>query len=164
MVNLNSQLKTLFLTALLTCLVAGSAVAQRPGGVGGPPAGAGNFIERLAHVLGLSDAQQAQIKAIQERAQTASKPYEDRLKPLFEQAQAIAETEVFNESALRALHAQIAPLQLELHVIQARAESDTFNVLTAEQKAKLAELRKMMQQGANGGGRPGGGGRPFGRP
>mgnify|MGYP002381544732 CR=1 FL=1 len=169
MLNTHSSLKAFTLTVLLTCLTAGSALAQRPGGVGGPPAGgggrptgAGSFITQLANILELSDAQQAQIKAIQDRADAAAQPYEDRLKPLFEQAHALVEADVFNENALRALYTQISPLELELHVIQARAQSDTYNVLTAEQKAKLADIRKMMQQ--NGGGRPGGngGGRPFG--
>ncbi len=161
------RMNTLF-NALMICLLSGSlmtAFAQRLGG-GGPPMGSPpvggppEFIERM---LDLTDAQKEQIKAIRERAAEASKPHHEALKPLMEQAHALTEAATFDEAAVRALALQMSPIQLELHVIQARAQAETRNVLTAEQKAKLAEMRKMME---GRGGRPGGpGGRPgFGRP
>jgi len=178
MSNLNTALKAIFLAALFTCISVGSAFAQRPGGmgggpvgggpvgggpvggpVGGGPQGGGEFIVRLAGVLGLTEAQLIQIRTIQQNAATAAQPYAEQLKPLFEQAHALTEASMFNEAALRALHLQMAPLQLEIHLIQARAHSEIYNLLTAEQKAKLAELRQIMQAG---GGRPGGGGGPMG--
>ncbi len=146
--------------ALMICLLSGSltiALAQRPGGPGGPggpPAGGPpDFLERL---LDLTDAQKEQIKAIRERAAEASKTHHEALKPLMEQEHALTEAAAFDEAALRALAAQMSPIQTELQVIQARAQAETHQVLTAEQKAKLAEMRKRMEgRGATGGGRPG---------
>lgn len=154
------------LTAAALCVVVAcgqTALAQRPGG-GGPPQDGGGFIERLAKILDLTDAQLAQIKTIREQAAAASKPHQERLTPLLEQAQALIEADTFNETALRNLSAQMQPIQLELHIIQARAQSASYNLLTAEQKAKLVEIRKMMENGGgrHGGGRPVGGGRPGG--
>ena len=120
--------------------------------MGGPP----EFIERL---LDLTDAQKEQIKAIRERAAETSKPHHEALKPLMEQQHALTEAATFNEAAWRALAAQISPIQIELQVIQARAQAETYNVLTAEQKAKLVEMRQRMEGRGGPGGRPG-----FGRP
>ena len=58
-------------------------------------------------------------------------------------------------------------LQIEIHLIQAKTEAAIHQLLTPEQKAKLAELRKAMGEGQRGGPPSGGGeGRrgPFGRP
>lgn len=162
---MNLKRMSLIFNALMICLVSGSlmmALAQRPGG-GGPPAGGPpmggppEFIERL---LDLTDAQEAQIKAIRERAAEAAKSHHEALKPLLEQQHALTEAATFNESAWRALAAQIAPIQTELQLIQARAQNEIHNVLTAEQKAKLAEFRKRMEGRGGPGGRPGGFGPP----
>jgi Spy/CpxP family protein refolding chaperone len=153
-----SKLTTVkFATVILSLfLFAATALAQ---GFGGPGRyGGGDFADRFAAILGLSDAQKAQIETIREQAEAASKPYLDQLKPLREQMEALIESSTFNESAFRALAAQASQLQIELQVVQARARSASYNVLTAEQKAKLAELRKAMEE-RRGGGRPGGGGR-----
>lgn len=172
---MNLKRMSLIFNALMICLLSGSlmtAFAQRPGGggppAGGPPAGGPpmggppEFIERL---LDLTDAQKEQIKAIRERAAEASKPHHEALKPLMEQQQALTEAASFDESAFRTLAVLITPIQIELQVIQARAQSETHNVLTAEQKAKLAEMRKRMEgRGGPGGGRPGGRPGGFGPP
>ena len=158
------RMNTMF-NVLMMCVLSGSlmvVLAQRPGG-GGPPSGgphAGgppDFIERL---LDLTDAQKTQIKVIHEREVDAAKPHHEALKPLMEQAHALTQAATFDETAVRALALQMSPIQLELHIIQARAQNEVYNVLTPAQRAKLAEMRKMME---GRGGRPGGpGGRPGG--
>lgn len=59
------------------------------------------------------------------------------------------------------LYGARAALQVELEVARARAQSQVYAVLTAEQKAKLAGLRQQFEQrrqerGQRRGGRPDG--------
>ncbi len=179
--NINmSNLKTAILNLALTLIIGSCvfAVAQPPwvrgggqGGPGGPgqggpggPASGGNMEDRFARLLSLTDAQKMQIKNLRDQAQTASKPYFEQIKPITEQMQKLIEAPAFDEAAARALASKMTQLQTEIHIIQARAESAIYQLLTPEQKAKLAELRKAMQEGQ--GSPPIGSGRrgPFGRP
>ncbi len=167
-----TSLQTMLLNLALTLLLGGFVItdAQPPWarggqnfvGQGGP--GGGNMEARFARVLNLTEAQKAQIKALREQAQTASQPYLEQLKPLAEQARALIEAPTFDEAAARALAVKMSQLQTELHIIRAKTEAAIYNLLTPEQKAKLAELRKAMEENQdgppNGGGRRGGGGRP----
>jgi protein CpxP len=153
------------LVMLSVCLSVGSALAQHPGGPGGGfpgrgPGGPGGFTERFARLLGLTDAQKAQIQTIREESRTASTTYFEQLRPLHEQLRALVEAGTFDAAAARNLVSQISQLQLELQVINARAESAIYNLLTAEQKAKLAELRNAVTEDHPEGGFRGPGGFP----
>lgn len=150
--------KTSFLVVgLITILFLMTGNAQPPRPDGPPGGGRPGGIERFTRVLGLTDAQLTQIKTIRENARTAGEPIANQIEPLHEQMEALIQASTFDEAAVRALDAKIAALSANLHVIQARAENATYNLLTAEQKAKLAELRKHMEGRPNGGpgnGRP----------
>lgn len=157
----NKKFTLIALFTILFCigLIAGTAQPQRPDN--GP--GGGRGLERFARLLGLTDAQMTQIKTIRANAHTASEPIAEQIAPLHEQMEALIHASTFNEAAVRALDAKIATLTAELHVIQARTDNASYNLLTAEQKARLAELRQRMDERPNdgpGGGRRGGGGRP----
>lgn len=149
--------KRFFVMALFLGLFSfGAAQAQgpgggRPGGPGGPPPPRG--IEEFARLLNLTEAQKTQIKTIREQAEAAAKPYHDQLEPLHEQEAKLTHAATFDEAAVRALAVKVAQLETELHVIHARAENAIFNLLTPEQKVKLEELHKMMEE--RGPGRPG---------
>ncbi|HEX8293306.1 MAG TPA: Spy/CpxP family protein refolding chaperone, partial [Pyrinomonadaceae bacterium] len=52
----------------------------------------------------------------------------------------------FDEAAVRAAAQARANLRVELEVAHARLFSQVYAVLTAEQRAKLAELHKQMQE------------------
>ncbi|HLM59149.1 MAG TPA: Spy/CpxP family protein refolding chaperone [Pyrinomonadaceae bacterium] len=52
----------------------------------------------------------------------------------------------FDEAAVRSAAQARAAAQVELEVARARAQSQVYAVLTAEQKAKLAELRQQFEQ------------------
>ena len=168
------NLKTTILNFVFALIIGSCvfAVAQPPwargGGQGGPGQGGpggGNMEDRFARLLNLTDAQKTQIKNLREQAQTASKSYFEQIKPLTEQMQALIEAPAFDEAAARALANKMSQLQIEVHLIHAKTESAIYNLLTAEQKAKLAELRKAMQDGQGGPPTGGGSGRrsPFGR-
>jgi protein CpxP len=138
--------------SLALIVLCGPAVlAQRPGGRGGTggPGGIGGpgFLDhRLARILDLTDAQKEQIATLREQARAASETYRDQLPALHEQQRALTEAATFNEASFRALAGQIAPIHLEILVINTRTESATYNLLTADQKARLAEVRKAIEE------------------
>ncbi len=92
------------------------------------------------HQLNLSDAQKAQIKQIM----TTERP---TLKPLMQQA-AQGENQLrtlelsgpFDEAQARTIATQQSQNMTELMVQRARVESEMIQVLTPDQKTKLAQL------------------------
>ncbi len=127
---------------------ASAACAQGPGGhqppppgqrgPGGPPRGEDPMFSQL----NLTDAQKQQIKALHEKARTDSEAYHDQLEGSREQMHAIVEAATFDEAAARVLLAKEAQVETELKLIRIRTDNAIYNVLTAEQKAKLDQLRR----------------------
>ena len=162
MISNKFSLKTMLLSSALLLVIGGGVtiLAQPPwargggpGGFGGP-GGNGNFEEHFAQLLGLTDAQKTQIKNLREQAATASKPYFEQIKPITEQMQKLIEAPTFDEAAARVLAQKMGQVQTEIHIIQARTESAIYQLFTPEQKAKLAELHKMMEERGPRGPRP----------
>ena len=90
----------------------------------------------------LTDAQREQVKAIHER-------HAERIRPLAERAHAArqaVDTAVMsgNSGNLQTLSIEVGNAETELTFAQAQVQSEVFNVLTAEQKQKIAERRKAM--------------------
>ena len=114
-----------------------------PGRHGGP----GNAVGHLSRVLDLTDAQKAQIKQLEDGFKESTKSLHEQLAKAgpggpFEALNGGA----FDEAAVRAAAQQRANLHVELEVAHARFFSQVYAVLTAEQKARLAELHKQMQE------------------
>jgi Spy/CpxP family protein refolding chaperone len=93
----------------------------------------------FADRLNLTDAQQAQIKAVMQKEHPV-------LKPLFQQSHQIelqlrqyAEGS-YDETKVRALATQKAQVESELSVQETRIHNELFQVLTAEQQSKLKEM------------------------
>ena len=119
---------------------------MRRGGPGfGGPGGLGG---RMGGLLGgairdLSDAQREQVKAIHER-------HAERIRPLAERVRAAREAinaavTSGNVSNLQALSIEVGNAETELTFAQAQVQSEIFNVLTAEQKQKIAERTKQIE-------------------
>jgi Spy/CpxP family protein refolding chaperone len=112
-----------------------------PGGrMGGPMGGAFAFREVMRD---LTDAQREQVRGIHER-------HADRIRPLAERAHAAREAlnnAVLSGDAgnLQALSIEVGNAETELTFAQAQVQSEILNVLTAEQKQKIAERRKQME-------------------
>ena len=112
-----------------------------PGGrMGGPMGGPFAFREVMRD---LTDAQREQVKAIHEK-------HADRIRPLAERARTAREAldnAVLsgNASNLQALSIEVGNAETELTFAQAQVQSEIVNVLTAEQKQKIAERRKEME-------------------
>ena len=114
-----------------------------PGRHGGP----GNAVGHLSRVLDLTDAQKAQIKQLEDSFKESTKSLHEQLAKAgpggpFEALNGGA----FDEAAVRAAAQARANLHVELEVAHARFFSQVYAVLTAEQRAKLAELHKQMQE------------------
>jgi Spy/CpxP family protein refolding chaperone len=112
----------------------------RGGRMGGPMGGAFAFREVMRD---LTDAQREQVRAIQER-------HADRIRPLAERAHASHEAlnnavMSGNQGNLQTLSIEVGNAETELTLAQAQVQSEIFNILTAEQKQKIAERRKEME-------------------
>jgi periplasmic protein CpxP/Spy len=116
-----------------------------PGGFGGP-----GGLGPIARELNLTDAQKAQIKQIEDSFRDSTKSLHDQLRaagggPLD------GLTDNFDEAAARAAAQSRAGIEVELQVAHAKMMSQIYALLTADQKAKVAELKQrfaqMRQQG-----------------
>ena len=112
-----------------------------PGGPGGRMGGPMAFREVMRD---LTDAQREQVKAIHER-------HADRIRPLAERAHTAREALQNailsgNSGNLQALSIEVGNAETELTFAQAQVQLEIFNVLTSEQKQKIAERRKQMQE------------------
>jgi Spy/CpxP family protein refolding chaperone len=112
-----------------------------PGGrMGGPMGGPFAFREVMRD---LTDAQREQVKAIHDK-------HAERIRPLAERARIAREAlddAVLSGNAgnLQALSIEVGNAETELTFAQAQVQSEIVNVLTAEQKQKIAERRKQME-------------------
>jgi Spy/CpxP family protein refolding chaperone len=119
----------------------GGRGAGGPGGhMRGPMGGAVAFREVMRD---LTDAQREQVKAIHEK-------HAERIRPLAERARTAREAldaAVLSGNAgnLQALSIEVGNAETELTFVRAQVQSEIVNVLTAEQKQKIAERRKQME-------------------
>jgi Spy/CpxP family protein refolding chaperone len=139
--------------ALVLTAMAGFA-QQGPPGPGGPH-GPGHFgpegpggdpFGPMGRELNLTDAQRAQIKQLEDSFRESTKALSEKMHALHasEHDQLISGT--FDEAAVRAAAQERAAVQVELDVAHAKLMSQILGVLTAEQKAKLVEAHKQMEQ------------------
>lgn len=108
-----------------------------PGGPGGP-------MGPLAD-LNLTDAQKDQIKKIHESFGESAKQYHEQMRTLNEN-RIDPMSGNFDEAAFRSAAEARAKIQIELEVLHAKMMSQVANVLTAEQKAQLAERHSQMRR------------------
>ena len=120
-----------------------------PGGHGrhGGPGGPGSLLDHFSQALNLTDAQKTQIKQLEDGFKESTKGLHEQLAKAgpggpFETLAGGA----FDEAAVRAAAQARANVHVELEVAHARFFSQVYAVLTAEQKAKLAELHKQMEE------------------
>jgi protein CpxP len=136
--------KSLVTAALAVALLATVAVAQEgPHGPRGDEFGGPGMGLRG---LNLTDAQKAQVKQIF----TAEKP---TLKPLMQQEMqnhqlmtALVRSGSFEETKAQTIAAQEAQIHTQIAVERAKIDAQVYQLLTAEQKTKLAEREAKHQQ------------------
>lgn len=111
-----------------------------PGGPGGP----GEFGPLAG--LNLTDAQKEQIKKIHESFEESTQALRDQMRALHDKETADPLSGTFDEAAFRSAAEARAKIQVEMEVQHAKMMSQVANVLTAEQKAQLAERHEQMRR------------------
>jgi protein CpxP len=141
--------------ALAAAMLMAVAVFAQHGdmhGFGGPPhgeghehGGPGDMLGHLVRELSLTDAQQAQVKQLMDNFHTSTKSLHEQL---FKAGGGPFDglTDNFDEAAVRAAAQSRANVQVELEVAHAKLMSQIYSLLTAEQKAKVAEHLKRFEQ------------------
>jgi Spy/CpxP family protein refolding chaperone len=99
-----------------------------------------HIVAFMTDTLDLTDAQQAQAKAILDKEKPNFQPLIQQLSDGHKQMRALEESATFNEAAVRAAATQHAQTITELIVAKARVKSELFAILTTDQKAKATKL------------------------
>lgn len=138
------------LTALAQTPGAGTAAgqAQRAAGqarraAAAPGLGIGDLLGArpglVAKALNLTDAQRTQLKTILQGTQESVKPIRQQMQPLHQQLQQAIKDN--NVAGIQAATSAIAPLQAQMMVLRANSSAQFLQILTPEQKARLAQAR-----------------------
>lgn len=93
----------------------------------------------FADYLDLTDAQREQMKSILQKERATMKPLMQQLRQSREQLHQFAEG-AYDEAKVRAVATQQAQNMIELAVQKTRIHSELFQVLTADQQAKMKEV------------------------
>jgi periplasmic protein CpxP/Spy len=117
-------------------LAVAAAIAQGMHGHHGPD---GDF-HRMLKQLDLTSDQHSQVKAIWEKEKTGMQPLMQQMQQAHAAMRTLEASGPFDEAKTRALATQNAQTMIELQVAHARIKSEIVQILTADQKTKLAQL------------------------
>lgn len=104
-------------------------------------------LARMAEVLGLSDAQQKQIRDIEMSEREKAGPLMKKIGEYRKQLHDAADKTPFDEAAVRSIAARQAQAEVELSVSHARMQNRINSVLTPEQRKLQQKLRPPMEPG-----------------
>jgi protein CpxP len=121
-------------------LVVAAALAQGMHGGGGPEGDFHHMMGFFTHALDLSTDQQAQVKAIWEKEKPTLQPLMQQMRQNHANLRALEAAGPFDEAKTRALATLNAQTMIEMEVQHARIKSEMMQVLTADQKTKLAAI------------------------
>ncbi|MGA9041002.1 MAG: Spy/CpxP family protein refolding chaperone [Terriglobales bacterium] len=143
-------MKSLATAALAVALLATVGMAQEgPHGHGEGFGGPGMGLRGLD----LSDAQKAQVKQIFTAEKPTIKPLMQQEEQNHQQMTALVRSGSFEEAKAQAIAAQETQIHTQLAVEHAKIEAQVYQLLSADQKAKLAEREakrgQWMQQHEN---------------
>ncbi len=130
--------------AALVLLVAGVAArAQGPGGFRGRgPGGPGGLGPGLPlAALNLTEAQREQARAITAQHQQQTRTLRERLRTAHAAREAAVEATPVDEGRIRDAMQDLAAVEADLAVEQARLRSELFAILTAEQQAEAQKVK-----------------------
>ena len=147
---------TLVAFAAALAIIPATILVAQPGpgapGFGGPhgrgfgPDGPGFFLEHMTEELELSEGQVAELEEMLSAHRVATAELRAQARSAHEEAAKLAESETFDEAAIRAAGRKVADVQVELAVERARLRSEMHAALTPEQQAKADELKAERQQ------------------
>jgi Spy/CpxP family protein refolding chaperone len=127
-------------------LVAGIAIAQPHGGPRGGDFFGGPMLGFFGDYLDLSDAQRGQIKQIMSKEKSSLEPLFKQEMESHKQMMQLIQSGAFDEAKAQAIATQGAQVHAQLEVQNARVASEAYQVLTADQKTKLAEFMAKREQ------------------
>ncbi len=130
----STRIRILTIGAAVLLAVA-AAMAQGPHGFGGP----GDFHHMLKQ-LDLTSDQKSQVKAIWEKEKPTLQPLMEQMRQNHNAMKTLQASGPFDEAKTRALATQNSQTMIELQVEHERMKSEIMQILTADQKAKLAQL------------------------
>lgn len=116
-----------------------------------PQKGRGNWGAKLMQQLNLSADQQSQIEAIQAQSKTASAGLREQMKTARDEYKTLLASDNATPEQLRQTHQRLQALGQQLGNIQFEKMLQIRNVLTSEQRAKLAELKQQYRKGPKSG-------------
>ncbi len=99
-------------------------------------------VEHLTRMLGLSDAQAAELKTFLDGQGAVIESIHQRLRATHEQLEAATANGRFDEGQVRAIAAQQGQAHADMVVEHERCKAKVYSVLTAEQRARLEELHR----------------------
>ncbi len=117
-------------------LAAAAAIAQGRHGHGGP----GGEFRHMLKQLDLTSAQHEQVKAIFSKEKPTLEPLMQQMRQNHTAESALEASGPFDEAKTRALAMQNSQTMVELQVEHARIKSEIVQILTSDQKAKLAQI------------------------
>ena len=112
------------------------AMAQGPHGFGGP----GGGFHRMLKQLDLTSDQHSQVKAIFEKEKPTLQPLMQQMHQNHEAMKALEASGPFDEAKTTALATQNSQTMIQLQVEHARIKSEIMQILTPDQKTKLAQI------------------------
>ena len=137
---------TAVIAVVAVALVGAVAFAQGPGfggprGRAGGPGGPGLPFREL----NLTDAQQQQVRQLMEQFRVQNRTLIEQVGKAEDARHDAVEAIPFDEGRVRTAMQQLAEVQTELAVHQARLQNDVYNVLTPEQQQQAQKLRAERQ-------------------
>jgi len=108
--------------------------------------GMGPMLGFYADALDLTDAQRAQMKDIMAKEKPTIQPLMQQLAQGHQQMRQLESADTFDEGKVRALATQQSQTMTELMVQKARIKSELVQLLTPDQKAKLAKMEARRQE------------------
>jgi|SRR5712692_10572625 len=121
-----------------------TALAQGPGGFGGPGAHHGRMIEHLATVLDLSEAQTTQLRSIMESKMETAHPLMMQLRQSHQALQQAIENGKSDTASLQPLADQLGKTVAQLALLRAQAVAEIYPILTPDQREKAKKLHQSL--------------------
>jgi periplasmic protein CpxP/Spy len=121
-------------------LAVAAAIAQGRHGYGGPGGDFHHMLGFFTRALDLTTDEQTQVKAIWEKEKPTLQPLMQQMRQYHSDKRALEASGPFDEAKTRALATSHAQIMIEMEVQHARIKSEMMQVLTADQKAKLAQI------------------------
>jgi periplasmic protein CpxP/Spy len=135
----STRVRGLIIGAALILAVS-AAIAQGMYGHGGRHGDFNHMLGFFTRQLDLTTDQQAQVKAIWEKEKPALEPLKQQMRQNHANMRALEASGPFDEAKIRVLATAQAQTMIEMEVQHARIKSEMLQVLTADQKAKLAAI------------------------